>query len=188
MVSVTKVSVKKLFASVALMAALALTLGAKPAEALPLDLSIGSLDILYDGTNFSASEPSGGTGLSWVDELGVPGGPVIGTASISWNGVSGVINVFDTDNGVQLLLANLITFAVDTLSSPGASWVGFATVSSSTLPFTSMVRVAIGSTDFIGGAGTGAADITSVPEPATLALTLVGFGIAAVRARRLRRS
>jgi hypothetical protein len=185
------VSVKKLFASAALVAALALTLGAKPAQALPLDLTLDPLEILYDGTNFSALGGWGGfTVLSWVDDLGVLGGPVIGTASISWDGDSGVIDVFDVDNGVQLLLADLINFTAYTMSGGGASWGGIAAVRSSTLAFTPQVRFAIGSSDYVSvsgtGTGSGAADIASVPEPATLALTLAGFGLAAVRARRRR--
>jgi len=191
MVSVTKVSVKKLFASAALAVALALTLGAKPAEALPLDLTVDPLDIFFDGTDFGASGGFGGFSiLSWVTPSGALGGPFVGTASITWNGATstGIIDVFDTTNGVQLLLADIYSFANLSMTAPGATWEAYALVQSSTLAFTETVHVLIGSTDFTGVGGTGAADITSVPEPATLALTLVGFGIAAVRARRLRRS
>ena len=184
------VSVKKLFASAALVVALGMTCGAGQAQAGSFDLTLNPLSITYSGGVFLAF--GGWDGLtiaSWVDELGVAGDPVVATASITWNDATstGVVDVVDVEHGVQLLLANIITLSPLSMSGGGAAWEAYAKVASSTLDFIENVRIALASTDFDLDAGTAAADVTRVPEPATLTLTLAGFGLAAVRARRLRR-
>ena len=185
------VSVKKLFASAALVVALGMTCGAGQARAGGFDLTLDPLTITYSGGVFLAfGDWSGLTIASWVDDLGVPGDPVVATASVIWNDATatGVIDVFDLDHGVQLLLANIISLSPLPMSGGGAAWEAYAKVASSTLDFMDTVRIALASTDYDLDTGVGAADVTKVPEPATLALTLAGFGLAAVRARRLRRA
>ncbi len=151
-------------------------------------LTIDSLDLTFDGTNFSATSQFGVSGLSWTNPDGSFGGASLGDMSLTWNGSTGVLSLVDlisTDS-----LNGTVTSLLATLSSPfGATFEAIVALAGpGAYGLSNTVLVSLGSLNFVAGAGTGQADITAVPEPAMLALLGFGAAAAAVRRRRTTRA
>jgi uncharacterized protein (TIGR03382 family) len=171
-----------LVAAAAVVAALVL---AGPAQATPVtqDLTVWDLNLAFDGTSLTSSNPWGNV-FSWLTPT--PGGVDVGTFSMTWNGSSGNLTLLDS--ALNTLLSGTIWKLTSNVFTPnaGATFVALVNLSTSSFGLGNAVQVSIGSTDFAQGFGTGQADITSVPEPATISFAILGLGgaVAALRRRR----
>ena len=172
---------------VAVLAVTAMLAGGARSEAGPIfpDVTVVPLDISFDGTAFSAVSSGGLSVISWTDALGVPDllSPSFGDLSLSWSGGSGTLTLNDVILGTSLS-GNVKSFVANLLSPIGATFELDVLLSSPVAyGFGNNVHVSVGSNDFALGQGTGQADITAVPEPATLSLLAFAGAVAAWRRR-----
>ena len=157
--------------------------GAQPAAASMINPDITLFDLTIVDSPFSATGSpscvpvSSCTNMSWTSPSGGAGGSTNGTTSITWNGLTGAISVFDNVNNIQLLLGSITSFASNGLGD----YTLMALLTQSNIPGMGLY-VDIQLSDF-----TQTADIfPSVPEPGTIGL--LGMGFAALAARRRRRA
>ena len=161
------------------------------------DLTLFDLNLTFDGTNFSATTPVGGSVLSWAPDSNPANGQLtLGSSAISWDGSTGAVSIVDSLGSLNLgtpgtILSGSITSFSYSLGSPGASFLlsALLTTSAPNLGLDDAVTISIGSNNFASGTGTGLGDVTpaSVPEPGTLGLMALGLA-AFVRRRTSQRA
>ena len=177
--------IKSMGKSMAITAAVLLMLAAT-ARASPIanpDLTITDLVVTYNAPNLDVVSDSGGSVLSWTLPDGSLGGLTLGTASLTWDGSTGTFLVIDTLNALTLMGGSVQGITV----APAVFYADVLLGISALAGFGDHVTVKINSTDFSNvriGSGTGNADVLAVPEPATMALFLLGGGAVAWRKRR----
>jgi hypothetical protein len=200
------ISVTKIFAPVVLASAITVACAAG-AEATPIDLTVFTADITYDGTNFFAQSvlhpdpsdpydvacPLGQSTCSGISWTGTAPDTSIGVFTFNWQPTTSNFSFSLIDllgnSGVpagSTLLAGTVTSFAQSLLNPGvfAATLAFSTTN---LGFGNFANVSFSSFDFSGSAGTADVDITAVPEPATLSLVGLGAAIMAARRRRAKR-
>jgi hypothetical protein len=150
----------------------ALLLMAGTARASPVvnpDLTIYFLDVAYDGTNLNVvSDPI--SLLSWTLPDGSLGGVDLGIASLTWNGTTGSFGLSATQSLAGTVVGLLVNGA-------GTAFEADVLLSQTGYSLGDHVHVFVADE-------TGQADVIPVPEPATLAMLLLGGGAAAWRKRR----
>jgi PEP-CTERM motif len=178
-------------AAAAVVIVLALSAGAGATTIIYPDVTMFDLDLVYDGTNFSATNAYGIVG--WAPNSNpFDQQSTFGNTSITWNGSTGTFELDDLGTPYlgspgTILFGSITSFQAN-LDDPGGSFLMsvLLTTSAANLGLGNVLELSIGSNNFASGAGLGDADAfsTAVPEPGTWTLLLLGVAIAGLEARR----